>query len=137
MERAARLFRNNKYSRQILSDDDIVRGIWRAAVGRSIARHTSNLKVVRAKLVVEVGYDHFTGGRFRHGTRLIRWRPDKAPEQCRCDQVSRSSKGSMALLEETGKAGRTGAVLPCVTGSADSGPEYGAAGKDEMPLISY
>jgi ATP-dependent DNA ligase len=34
------------------------------------------------KLVVEVQYDHFTNGRFRHGTRLLRWRPDKAPQQC-------------------------------------------------------
>src|SRR5260370_7438280 len=33
------------------------------------------------KLVVEVGYDHFTGGRFRHGTRFLRWRPAKAPPQ--------------------------------------------------------
>jgi ATP-dependent DNA ligase len=33
---------------------------------------------LRPKLVVEVSYDHFSGGRFRHGTRLVRWRPDKA-----------------------------------------------------------
>ena len=33
-------------------------------------------------LVVEVEYDHFTGGRFRHGTKFMRWRPDKAPRQC-------------------------------------------------------
>ena len=32
-----------------------------------------------AKLVVEVGYDHFSGDRFRHGTSLRRWRPDKSP----------------------------------------------------------
>jgi ATP-dependent DNA ligase len=40
-----------------------------------------------ARLVAEVAYDHFTGGRFRHGTRLLRFRPDKAPEQCTFDQV--------------------------------------------------
>ena len=34
------------------------------------------------KLVVEVRYDHFSGGRFRHGTKLVRWRPDKSPLQC-------------------------------------------------------
>lgn len=34
------------------------------------------------KLVVEVRYDHFSEGRFRHGTKLMRWRPDKSPEQC-------------------------------------------------------
>ena len=41
------------------------------------------------KLVVEVQYDHFTGGRFRHGTRFLRWRPEKKPEQCTFDQVKR------------------------------------------------
>ena len=39
------------------------------------------------KLVIEVQYDHFTGGRFRHGTRFLRWRPDKKPEQCKLDQL--------------------------------------------------
>ena len=42
---------------------------------------------MRPKLVVEVSYDHATGGRFRHGTKLIRWRPDKRPDQCRLDQL--------------------------------------------------
>ncbi len=50
------------------------------------------------KLVVEVEYDHFTGGRFRHGTKFLRWRPDKAPSQCLMSQVvsrpSRRSTGS-------------------------------------------
>ncbi|HTU70044.1 MAG TPA: ATP-dependent DNA ligase [Candidatus Baltobacteraceae bacterium] len=39
------------------------------------------------KLVVEVRYDHVTGERFRHGTKLMRWRPDKAPRQCTMDQL--------------------------------------------------
>jgi ATP-dependent DNA ligase len=34
---------------------------------------------VDPKTVVEVTYDHFTGGRFRHGTKILRWRRDKAP----------------------------------------------------------
>ena len=38
-------------------------------------------------LVCEVRYDHFSGGRFRHGTKLLRWRPDKKPEQCTMDQL--------------------------------------------------
>jgi ATP-dependent DNA ligase len=42
---------------------------------------------VRPELVVEVGFDHVSGGRLRHGARLIRFRPDKAPEQCRMDQI--------------------------------------------------
>lgn len=39
------------------------------------------------KLVVEVGYDHVSGGRFRHGTKFLRWRPDKAPRQCTMEQM--------------------------------------------------
>jgi ATP-dependent DNA ligase len=39
------------------------------------------------KLVVEVLYDQVTNGRFRHGTRLLRWRGDKAPKQCTMDQL--------------------------------------------------
>ena len=54
---------------------------------------------LQPKLVIEVSYDHFTGGRFRHGTKLIRWRPDKAPTQCRMDQVAPVGKGSLALLK--------------------------------------
>jgi ATP-dependent DNA ligase len=49
--------------------------------------------------VVEVCYDHFTGDRFRHGTRLLRWRPDKAPRQCTLEQVHRKKVGLMTLLE--------------------------------------
>ena len=46
------------------------------------------------KLVVEVQYDHFTGGRFRHGTRLLRFRPDKRPKECTRDQVEQESRVS-------------------------------------------
>jgi ATP-dependent DNA ligase len=42
---------------------------------------------LRPELVVEVRYDQVTGGRFRHGTRLLSWRPDKAPRQCTFDQI--------------------------------------------------
>lgn len=43
------------------------------------------------ELVVEVRWDHYTGGRFRHGTRLLRWRPDKPAQQCTMDQVLRTA----------------------------------------------
>jgi ATP-dependent DNA ligase len=43
---------------------------------------------LRPELVVEVEYDQVTGGRFRHGTRLVRWRPDKAPAQCTAEQIA-------------------------------------------------
>jgi ATP-dependent DNA ligase len=42
---------------------------------------------LKHKLVVEVRYDHVSDKRFRHGTKLIRWRPDKAPTQCTFDQL--------------------------------------------------
>jgi ATP-dependent DNA ligase len=45
------------------------------------------------KLVVEVSYDHFTGDRFRHATRFLRWRPDKTPRQCTLDQAAVSTRG--------------------------------------------
>jgi ATP-dependent DNA ligase len=53
---------------------------------------------LKPKLVVEVCYDHFSGERFRHGTRLVRWRPDKAPEQCTMDQVKQKKADLMKLL---------------------------------------
>lgn len=45
------------------------------------------------KLVGEFRYDHFSGGRFRHGTKFLRWRPDKAPKQCTMDQVKPGRAG--------------------------------------------
>jgi ATP-dependent DNA ligase len=42
------------------------------------------------KLVCEVQYDHFTGGRFRHGTKFLRWRPDKKPSMCKFDQIGQN-----------------------------------------------
>jgi ATP-dependent DNA ligase len=50
-------------------------------------KRTSEWEPLKTKLVAEVQYDHFTGGRFRHGTRFLRWRPDKKPKQCSFDQV--------------------------------------------------
>jgi len=54
---------------------------------------------LKPKLVVEVCYDHFSGERFRHGTRLLRWRPDKAPEQCTMEQVRQKKADLMRLLK--------------------------------------
>jgi ATP-dependent DNA ligase len=42
---------------------------------------------LRPELVCEVQYDHFAGGRFRHGTKFLRWRPDKSPKQCTFEQL--------------------------------------------------
>ncbi|MBV9233224.1 MAG: ATP-dependent DNA ligase [Candidatus Eremiobacteraeota bacterium] len=42
---------------------------------------------VRPEIVLEVEFDHVSGGRFRHGTRPLRFRPEKAPRQCTMDQL--------------------------------------------------
>jgi ATP-dependent DNA ligase len=43
---------------------------------------------LRPELVVEVSYDHVSDGRIRHGTKIVRWREDKAPRECTIDQLN-------------------------------------------------
>jgi ATP-dependent DNA ligase len=42
---------------------------------------------VRPELVVEASFDHVSDGRIRHGTKVLRWREDKAPADCTFDQL--------------------------------------------------
>ncbi|HVS78311.1 MAG TPA: ATP-dependent DNA ligase [Steroidobacteraceae bacterium] len=69
---------------------------------------------VRPSLVVEVCYDQVTGGRFRHGARLLRWRPDKAPRQCTEEQLGREARPSRLisglLRPERPRSGRHGSM---------------------------
>ncbi|HEX8444557.1 MAG TPA: ATP-dependent DNA ligase [Allosphingosinicella sp.] len=59
---------------------------------------------LRPELIAEVRYDHVTGRRFRHGTKFLRWRPDKAPEQCRMDQLHGEARAdALVAALETGK----------------------------------
>jgi ATP-dependent DNA ligase len=53
---------------------------------------------LKPKLVIEVCYDHFSGERFRHGTSILRWRPDKAAAQCTFDQLRQKAADPMKLL---------------------------------------
>ena len=53
---------------------------------------------LRPELVVEVSFDQVTNRRFRHGTRLLRWRPDKDPRACTLEQIERSGAGALRLL---------------------------------------
>jgi ATP-dependent DNA ligase len=55
---------------------------------------------LKPRLAVEVCYDHFTGERFRHGTKLMRWRPDKSPRQCTMEQVKQKKADLMKLLQQ-------------------------------------
>jgi len=59
---------------------------------------TGEWEPVAPDVVVEVAYDHFSGGRFRHGTKILRWRPDKDPRQCTMDQVEHREGKAIALL---------------------------------------
>ncbi|MBA2764101.1 MAG: ATP-dependent DNA ligase [Thermoleophilaceae bacterium] len=42
---------------------------------------------LRPELVCEISFDHVTGERIRHGTKLLRWRDDKQPGECHTDQL--------------------------------------------------
>ena len=53
---------------------------------------------LKPKLVIEICYDHFSGERFRHGTSIMRWRPDKAPRQCSFEQLKQKAADPMKLL---------------------------------------
>lgn len=60
---------------------------------------------LRGNIVVEVAYDQVTARRFRHGTRFLRWRPDKAPAQCTLDQMVRElAPAQLAQLLPQGRA---------------------------------
>jgi ATP-dependent DNA ligase len=50
-------------------------------------KESTEWEPVAPKLVCEVRYDYFTQQRFRHGTKFLRWRPDKKPKSCTMDQV--------------------------------------------------
>lgn len=56
---------------------------------------------LRPELVVEVRFDHVTGDRFRHGTALLRWRPDKAPRQCTMEQLASTSLAPALAFQST------------------------------------
>jgi ATP-dependent DNA ligase len=63
------------------------------------SKRSTEWQPLRPELVIEVCYDHFSGDRFRHGTRLLRWRPDKAPQQCTLEQVKQKKANLMKLLK--------------------------------------
>lgn len=69
-------------------------------------KRSTEWQPLKPKLVVEVQFDHVSGGRFRHGTTLLRWRPDKAPEQCTMEQLEQKSSRLLQLLESPQPAGR-------------------------------
>ncbi len=67
-------------------------------LSRWSTKHSMEWQPLNPKLVVEVQFDHFTGGRFRHGTKFLRWRPEKSPQDCTMDQVRRENRSALNLL---------------------------------------
>jgi len=59
---------------------------------------------VRPTLVLEVEFDHVSNGRFRHGTRPMRFRPDKAPAQCTTEQLQQPRGTSAFTLAAASEA---------------------------------
>ncbi len=57
-------------------------------------KRSAEWEPLETKLVAEVQYDHFSGGRFRHGTRFLRWRFDKKPRQCDFAQIPAARRKS-------------------------------------------
>ena len=82
---------------------------------------------LRPELVVEVRYDHVTGDRFRHGTKLLRFRPDKPPPQCSIRSDHRAASSSTWRTSEADKGSSS-------TGVAEARPRpvssRGKAGSD-------
>jgi ATP-dependent DNA ligase len=67
-------------------------------LSRWSTKHSMEWQPVDPKRVAEVQFDHFTGGRFRHGTKFLRWRPEKNPRECTMEQVQRENRSALDLL---------------------------------------
>src|SRR2546428_10043853 len=76
-------------------------------------RRSAEWQPLKAKLVCEVQYDHFSGDRFRHATKFLRWRPEYKPRQCTFEQVRPPKRHAKRLSFE----------LPRAIASYDSVPD--------------
>lgn len=65
---------------------------------RWATERTGEWESLKPKLVCEVEYDYFSQGRFRHGSKFLHWRPDKAPRQCTMEQVKAEGRGPKAEM---------------------------------------
>jgi ATP-dependent DNA ligase len=77
-------------------------GATPGAPSRWSTERSSEWTPLRPELVAEVRYDHVTGNRFRHGTKFLRWRPDKAPAQCTFEQIEREAQPSNLVARALG-----------------------------------
>ena len=63
-------------------------GRLKGTAGRWVPGMTQDWLPVQPSRVVEVGYDHLEGWRFRHPARFVRWRPDRDPRSCDISQLA-------------------------------------------------
>jgi ATP-dependent DNA ligase len=75
------------------------------AVSRWNAKKDLSWVPLRPELVVEVGYDHMEGTRFRHTTQFKRWRPDRQALSCTYEQLDRPVRFDLAEILSAGTAG--------------------------------
>jgi ATP-dependent DNA ligase len=73
------------------------------AVSRWNAKKDLSWVPLRPELVVEVGYDHMEGTRFRHTTQFKRWRPDREPRSCTYEQLDRPVRFDLAEILSAGR----------------------------------
>jgi ATP-dependent DNA ligase len=66
---------------------------------------------LKLKLVAEVQYDHVTANRFRHGTRFVRWRPDKRPRDCTLEQLQQEARPSRLFVTKRRRTNRRRSAL--------------------------
>ncbi len=83
---------------EAIATDQSFTGNTPGGPSRWSTKRSAQWRPVKPKFVIEVTYDHFTGGRFRHGTAIQRWRPDKKPSQCTMEQLWQKSIPLTKLL---------------------------------------
>ena len=66
---------------------------------------------LKLKLVAEVQYDHASSDRFRHGTKFVRWRPDKRPQDCTFDQLRQEARPSRLFVTKKRRTSARQAAL--------------------------
>jgi ATP-dependent DNA ligase len=76
------------------------------AVSRWNAKKDLSWTPLRVDLVAEVAYEGLIGDRFRHASRLVRWRPDRTPESCTYDQLDTPTPYELALIFGEAEFGR-------------------------------
>src|SRR6185436_10368784 len=67
-------------------------------LSRWSSKRSTEWEPLKPQLVAEVEFDHVSNVRFRHGTRFLRWRPDKNPRQCTMDQMHQKKSRAVELL---------------------------------------